>query len=151
MTLDLLFILVLGGAAFLYAAFVPGRGRSWALLVGSVCGIYWLQPALPIRFSSFILQTTTVVLTVASWWLTRPAADGGLPIAGGDPNSVTRNPGSENRLTLAVIVGLAVLMALNRYLAFDVRITADRPPPPLIVAAFLALLAFILLALMRGH
>ena len=35
MTLDLFFILVLVGAAVLYAALVPGHGRGWALLVGS--------------------------------------------------------------------------------------------------------------------
>ena len=156
MTLDLLFILVLGGAAFLYAALVPGRGRSWALLVGSVIGIYWLQPSLPIRFSSFILQTATVVLTVGCWYLTRPISDLGFRIsdesstpADQNPQSAIRDRQSENLISLAIITAVVVLMALNRYLAFDVRITADRPPPPLVVAAVLGVLGFILLVLMR--
>ena len=71
MTLDLFVILILGGAAFLYAAIIRGKGREWALLVGSVVAIYWLQPSLPIRFSAYILQTLTVLLTIITWWLTR--------------------------------------------------------------------------------
>ncbi len=152
MTLDLLQILVLGAAAFLYAALVTGRGRSWALLVGSVVAIYWLQPSLPIRFSSFFLQTTTVVLTVATWWLTRVEnSESGTRSEEGEAGSslsTRRITFSEDLLALAIIVVLIVGMSLNRYLAFDVRITADRPPPPLIVAAILAILGFFLLVLM---
>ena len=151
MTLDFLFILILGAAAFLYAALVPGRSRSWALLIGSVAGIYWLQPSLPIRFSSFILQTTTVVLTVGTWWLTM--SDAGCRMSdlsiGEEARSDIPLRTSDNLKTLVVIFGLVVLMALNRYLNFDVRITADRPPPPLAVAAVLGALGFLLLGLMR--
>jgi alginate O-acetyltransferase complex protein AlgI len=149
-TLDFLIIIILGAAAFLYAAFVPGRGRSWALLTGSIIGIYWLQPSLPIRFSSFILQTTTVVLTVGTWWLTK-TGNSEFGIRNEDshiPHSALHTPHSDNLKTLIVIFALVVLMAFNRYLNFDVRITADRPPPPLIVAAVLAVLGLILLALM---
>ncbi|MFN2160455.1 MAG: MBOAT family O-acyltransferase [Candidatus Promineifilaceae bacterium] len=149
MTLDLLFILVLGGAAFLYAALLPGRGRSWALLAGSVIAIYWLQPSLPIRFSSFILQTTTVVLTVGTWALTRPISDFGFRVSDLDPRSQIRNPRSENLITLVIVIALVILIAFNRYLNFDVRVTADRPPPPLLVASVLGVLGFILLALLR--
>ena len=149
MTLDFFFILVLGGAAFLYAALIPGGGRRWALLAGSVIGIYWLQPSLPIRFSSFILQTSTVLLTVATWALTRPAPAGGLPGADGDRKAAVRAPQSENLITLLVIFLLLLALSLNRYLAFDVRLTANRPPPPLAVAAILGALAFPLLIHLR--
>ena len=71
MTLDLFVILVLAGAAFLYAAIVRGSGRGWALMGGSIVAIYWFQPSLPIRFSSFVLQTTTILLTIGIWWLIR--------------------------------------------------------------------------------
>ena len=123
MTLDLLVILVLGIAALLYAAFVPGRGRPWALLIASVVGIYWLQPDLPIRFSAYILQTGTILLTVGTWWLTRKPDD---------PEQ--RATWSQDRLTLLVVGLLVVGMAFNRYLAIDVRLTAWRPPSPLYVA-----------------
>jgi alginate O-acetyltransferase complex protein AlgI len=137
--LDLLVILVLGGAAFLYAALVRGKGRGWSLLVGSVIAIYWLQPSLPIRFSAYILQTTTVLLTAATWWLTRPADE-----------TVGQEEARENRITLMVIGLLIVGMAFNRYLGLDVRFTAYRPPAPLIVAAVLAILFVVALVLGRA-
>jgi len=135
-TLDLLIILVLGGLAFLYAAFVRDRGRGWALLVGSIIAIYWLQPSLPIRFSAYILQTATILLTMATWWLTRST------------NAEERQAtAKEDRLTVAIIALLIVGMAFNRYLGIDVRLTAYRPPPPLIVAAVLAVMALLFLIL----
>jgi alginate O-acetyltransferase complex protein AlgI len=136
--LDLLVILVLGGAAFLYAALVRGKGRGWALLVGSVIAIYWLQPSLPIRFSAYILQTATVLLTVATWWLTRPADE-----------AARKEATKENRVALLVTGLLVVGMALNRYVVADIRLTAYRPPPPLIVAAVLAVLFVLALVLGR--
>ena len=140
MTLDLLFIVVLGLAAFLYAALVPGRGRGWALLAGSVIGIYWLQPTLPVRFSSYILQTVTVLLTILTWWLTR------------DPDPQVRAATAvEDRRALLLILGLVLLMSLNRFLPFDLRLTADRPPDPLLVAAVLGVLALLGLLLGRAR
>jgi alginate O-acetyltransferase complex protein AlgI len=139
-TLDLLFIVVLGTAAFLYAALVPGRGRGWALLIGSVIGVYWLQPTLPIRFSSYILQTVTVLLTLLTWWLTR------------DPDPERRAAtAAEDRRALLLILGLVLLMSLNRFLPFDARLTADRPPSPLVVSAVLGMLALLGLLIGRLH
>lgn len=139
MTLDLFVIFVLGGAAFLYAAFVRGKGRGWALFAGSVIAIYWLQPSLPIRFSAYVLQTTTVLLTVATWWLTRSTEE-----------SERQNTRREDRIAILVVLLLVVAMALNRYLGMDIRLTAYRPPAPLIVAAMLAVTAFFSLLAARG-
>jgi alginate O-acetyltransferase complex protein AlgI len=137
-TLDLFVILVLGGAAFLYAATIRGKGRGWALLVGSIVAIYWLQPSLPIRFSAYILQTITVLLTVATWWLTRSPDE-----------SERKKTEREDRIAIFVVLFLIVAMAFNRYLGFDIRLTAYRPPPPLIVAGVLAVIG--LLALLVGR
>jgi hypothetical protein len=72
---DLLTISIFAVLALLYAL-VPPSWRGWSLLILSVFGIYWLQPALPIRFADFILPTITLGLTVASWQLTAyPSAD----------------------------------------------------------------------------
>ena len=138
MTLDLIVILVLGATAILYAAFARGRGRGWALLVGSVVAIYWLQPSLPIRFSAYILQTVTILLIAASWWLTRSPDE-----------EEQKQTWREDRIAILVILLLVVAMALNRYLGIDVRITAYRPPSPLIVAGVLAIIA--LLALLAAR
>lgn len=133
MTLDLLVILVLGAAAFLYAAFVRGKGREWALFVGSIVAIYWLQPNLAIRFSSYILQSLTVFLTVTTWWLTRQK----------DNSEAQQTTVAQNRLSLFVIVLLVLGMAFNRYLNADIRLTDYRPPPPLFVAAVVAIIAIL--------
>lgn len=133
MTFDLTTILVFIVGAFLYAALLPARWRVWALLVGSVVLIYRLQPPLPIRFSDFILPTATICLTVASWWFTRsPAAD--------TPETVR-----QNRLTFGLIVALVVGMSLMRFVDESYRLTASRPPEPLLVVLSLALVTVIVL------
>lgn len=138
MTLDLLAISVFTTAALLYAVFVPGRGRGWALLVASVVAIYWLQPPLPPRFASYALQTATVALTVMTWWLTRPR-DAGLRQA----------TWREDRVTLLLIFLLVVAMALNRFVAAAFRLTADRPPTPLLVIGILSGAGALFAALLR--
>ena len=138
MTLDLVVILVIACAALLYAAFIRGKGRGWALFVGSIIAIYWLQPSLPIRFSAYVLQTATVLLTIAIWWLTRPAA-----------NESQEDTRREDRIALIIIFILVVGMAFNRYLGADIRLTAYRPPPPLTIAAILAVIGLIAIILGR--
>lgn len=139
MTLDLFVILILAGAAFFYAAVIRGKGRGWALLIGSVVATYWLQPSLPIRFSSYILQTVTILLTIASWWMTRSTNE--------EERQQTR---PEDRIAVVVFLLLVLAMTLNRYLGNDIRIIDYRPPPTLAVAAFLAVLAFLALLIARG-
>ena len=119
-------ILIFGVAALLYLL-LPGRLRGWALLVGSVIAIYWLQPPLPIRFSDFIFPTATLVLTVVAWWFSRRPDD---------PEQQATRP--EDRRTLLLILGLVLLLALNRYLDADLRLTASRPPNPLLLLVGLA-------------
>lgn len=129
MTFDLRAIFVFGLAAIPYAVLVRGRGRAWALLVGSVLAIYWLQPRLPIRFSDYILPTATLTLTVVTWWATRKPED-----------EAQRASVAEDRRTLLLIAALVVGLALMRYVAADYRLTPSRPPAPLAVLLVLGLL-----------
>jgi len=123
LSLDLCAILTLCAAAILYAGLLPARARAWTLLIASVIAVYWLQPALPIRFSDYVLPTVALALTVATWWLTRPS---GAALPGQD------------RITLGVIVALVVAMSFMRFVSADFRLTASRPPDPLIVIVALA-------------
>lgn len=129
MTLNLTTLLVFALAALAYATLLPARWRGWALLVGSVLAIYWLQPPLPPRFADFILPTATLALTVFCWLLTRPPTD---------PTQPTTWP--EDRLTALALVALVLLLALNRYLPAAYRLTASRPPALPGVAIVLLLL-----------
>ncbi len=139
MTLDLIdhFSSWRCGISYMLHLFVA-KGREWALLVGSMVAIYWLQPNLAIRFSSYILQTVTVLLTVAIWWLTRF----------GDNDEIQQRETVENRITLLIILLLIVGMAFNRYLNADIRLLNFRPPPPLTVGAALGLI--VILSLVVG-
>ena len=130
MTFDLTTILIFVVGALIYAAVLPARWRGWALLMTSVVLIYTLQPPLTIRYSDFILPTATLVLTVASWWFTR------------DPAYDSRR---EDRVAFGVVAALVVGMSLMRFIDADFRLTASRPPEPLLVVVSLALVTVIVL------
>src|SRR5512137_2228913 len=105
MTFDLRAILIFIIAAFLYAGLLPKRARAWALLVGSVVAIYWLQPNVPIRFSTFVFPTATLILTVAMWWFSR------------DPQQPAQIATlKEDRFTLIVVAATVLILSLERLL-----------------------------------
>ncbi len=122
MTFGLLAVGIFIAVAVVYAVLVPGRWRGWFLLVGSVITIYWLQPALPIRFSDFLFPTATLGLTVVCWWFTR------------EPESEAQASfWPQDRRTLLVLGLLVVGMAGNRFVDAQFRLTPSRPPEPWIV------------------
>jgi alginate O-acetyltransferase complex protein AlgI len=134
MTFDLRAILIFIITAFLYAGLLPKRARAWALLVGSVIAIYWLQPNVPIRFSTFIFPTATLILTVAMWWFSRDPQQ---------PDQIASL--KEDRLTLIAVAVLVLLLSLERLLPPEWRfISAARPPDPF--AVLIALTAACLIA-----
>ncbi len=119
---------IFGVGALLYAALVPARWRGWALMIASVVAIYWLQPSLSIRYLDFWLPTLTLIITVLCWLLVR------------QPDPPEPYLGRDDRLTLGVIIGLVLLLAANRYLAAEVRLTASRPPEIITVILVLILI-----------
>jgi alginate O-acetyltransferase complex protein AlgI len=105
-------------------------------MIGSVIAIYWLQPALPIRYSDFILPTTALVLTVAMWWFTRDSSK--FKVTSPEPESrelMSRDDG----ITLGVIIALVIVLSFMRFVDADYRLMASRPPEP--VAIFGGLIA----------
>ncbi len=134
MSLDLRAICLFVIAAILYAGLLPARARTWALFVASVIAIYWLQPALPIRFSDYVLPTAVIVMTVTTWGLTRQSGKTFL---------------REDRVSLGVVAALVVGMSFMRYVRADFRWTASRPPDPLSVIAALVIVGAILAGLAR--
>jgi len=128
LTLDLRAIAIIGLAALLYAAVIPPRLRSWALLIGSVIAIYWLQTFLFIRYADFLLPTLTLGLIVITWVLIR------------QPNTPESSL-QENWRTLLLIAGLVIALSLFRFLPADYRLTPSRPPDPLFVIGILLIFA----------
>lgn len=162
MTFDLRAILIFCIAAVLYNL-LPARWRGWALVVGSVVAIYWLQPALPIRFSDFILPTATLVLTVALWWFTRGSTEYRVPGAEVETSSkpavqTTRyaawlqqiNLSREDWLTLAVMAALVVGLSFMRFVEAEYRLTPSRPPEPLAVTASLVVMGALVTGISAG-
>ena len=157
MTFDLLTLLIFGGTAVLYAAVLPKKWRQWALFAGSVIALYWLQPFSPLRFSGYILPTTTVGLIVLSWWMTLPRKNEPQRHKDRQDNSKkdTSTPSAplrlkqEDRTTLFVIVGLVFAISFLRFLPQDLRPIANRPPGPLWVAAGLITVSLLVLFVWR--
>lgn len=113
MTLTLTNILIFSAAAVLYTVLLPQRWRVWALFIGSVVAIYWLQPYTTIDKVAFIFPTGTLMLVGVSWLLSR------------SPNQrITR----EDVIAVGVIVFVVILLSFSRYIAPEYRITADKPP-----------------------
>lgn len=161
MTLGLTAILVIGLAAVLYAAVVPDRWRAWAVLLGSIVALYWLQSPLAPRYADFLLPSATIALGVAGWWLSRPprrafmapasisATDQKSDQDNGNHIPVSHVYVRDDWFTLLVVVTLILGLSLFRYVDADFRLTASRPPSPLFigVTALEVGLAFSALAL----
>lgn len=103
-------------AAFAYILIVPGRWRGWVLLVGSIVGMYWLFPAQNIRWLEYGLVTATLVITIVSWFITRPTTKRG------------RKFSNEDRFVLVMMA----LIALGFTFARETDLLdglISRPPP----------------------
>jgi len=135
MGLGLETILIFVIFALLYVGLVRGQARQWMLLGASVLAVFWLQPWLPLRYADFVLPSLTLALTVVGWWATRRQGDEGI-------QPVQRN----DWVALGVVLGLALLMGMNRYLAAELRLTPSRPPGPTIWLTIITGTAMVLAA-----
>ena len=104
MTFDLQTIAIFCGGAIVYSAILPRAWRKWALLIASVVLVYWLQPALTIRYSDYLLPTLTIIVSVIGWWWTRPQTDAEAP-----------HPTRDDWTTLGVILALQLSPPLQDY------------------------------------
>ncbi|MBW4437157.1 MAG: hypothetical protein KME04_08480 [Pleurocapsa minor GSE-CHR-MK-17-07R] len=106
---------ILLAAAALYVLFLPARWRPTFLMVGSVVGLFWLQPTLPVRWLDYTLPALTLVIVALCWRLTL------APDA-----RVTR----ADWLALALTAGIAALLLLPRYIELPPALEITSRPPP---------------------
>lgn len=110
-------ILLLVGVAVLYRLITSTRWgstvRGWILLTLSTLAIFWLQPAMPIRFLDFWLPVLTLGITIFSWLLTAEKEE---------------RHNRQTIRTVAFILLLILLVAFTRFLSLDGILTANRPP-----------------------
>ena len=124
-------------AALLVGALTRGAWRTYLLLALSTFAVYWFQPALPLRSFDFWLPTLTLALVILTWL-------------------VISQPGARrvrtNLLALSLIIGLATLVELSRYVFRAPIITISTPPPfiqYLIFSIVLAILFVLFASLSR--
>lgn len=132
--MSLVNILILIAAALAVRLLFPGKLRRWALLVGSVVAIYWLQPSLPIRQMDFWFPTATLGLVLASWALTAEKE---------------QLKAKQNWLAAALALGTVLLLALMRFVSLKGILTASRPPQFLSVLIALLTVAVLTILLAR--
>ncbi|MBN1681042.1 MAG: MBOAT family protein [Anaerolineae bacterium] len=106
-------IIVFVAAALLYMTLLPQHWRKWALFIGSVLAIFWLQPPVRIDKFDFVFPVGTLALVTLAWLASRDAEQ-----------QWTR----EDVVSVAVMAACIVLVSLGRYLQEDFRITPSRPP-----------------------
>ena len=111
-------------------AFLVGklkRGRSLALLALSAFIIYWLQPPQAMITLTFWLPTATLVITVLAWLLTSTPEIRGW---------------RQNLPAFAVLLGVILLMDLNRYFHFEGIFTTATPRLQWVIALIVIVLIF---------
>jgi alginate O-acetyltransferase complex protein AlgI len=129
--MTLFHIAIFTAVALGHGVLLKSRGRGWLLLIASLLAVYWLQPSTPIRNLDYWLPTASIALTVITWAATRLAP------------GLTR----DDKIAFGITAGVALLVALNRYLEYCCLIPS-RPPDVLRVLiglAIIALLVFLLL------
>lgn len=117
-------------AALLVGLLTRGTRRTYLLLALSVLAVYWFQPVLPLRSFDFWLPSLSLALVILVWFIT----------------SQTESWRSrENLYGLLIIIALATILDLSRYLFPNPLLTATIPPQFLLFLAFVAALAVVIL------
>lgn len=106
-------ILVFSAAAVPSMILLPATWRKWAIFVGSLVALYWLQPGIIIRKIDFIFPSTTLALVALSWLVTRHAEQ-----------KWTR----EDSFAAGIVATVMVVLSLGRFIEEKYRITPSYPP-----------------------
>ncbi len=117
-------------AALLVGALTRTTARVFFLLALSVLGIYWFQPAIPLRSFDFWIPSISIALVLLTWF-------------------ITSQPGAwksrENLIGISIIIGLITLIDISRYILPDPIITTSAPPQFIQYFLFTIIIAGIIL------
>ncbi len=117
-------------AALLVGILTRGTTRTYLLLGFSVIAVYWFQPAVPLRSFDFWLPSLTLGFVLLTWFIT---------------SSTDAWRTRQNQFALAIIVGVATIIELSRYILPKPIFTATNPPNILQYLIFVVVLAVIIL------
>lgn len=97
-------------------------GKVWPLTVAALLFLFWMQPALPVRYLGFWFSCLTLILVVISWLMITPKSERRF---------------KDNWLTLFLVFSVPLLLSAWRYIDINGIIVANRPPLLWQVAIFL--------------
>jgi len=121
-------------AALLVGALTRGTTRILFLLALSVLGVYWFQPAIPLRSFDFWLPSLSIALVILTWFVTSQAGAWRV---------------RQNFVGLSIVIGLVTVIDLSRYILPSPFLTATIPPQFVQYLAFLTFVAISILVLSR--
>lgn len=117
-------------AALLVGLLARGTLRTYLLLALSVLAVYWFQPIIPLRSFDFWLPSISLGLTLLTWFVISP-------------------PGTwrsrQNVIGLIIVLGLATVVELSRYVFPDPLFTGTTPPQFLPYFVFVIILVTVIL------
>ena len=111
---------------------LSGRGRSSALLVVSSLVVYWLQPLQEPLNLVYWFPTLTLGITAICWAITSTPEVRGW---------------RENRVGGGILIGVVLLVGLNRYLGFEQFFIVETPRVQWVVLAIILFSAVVLILL----
>jgi D-alanyl-lipoteichoic acid acyltransferase DltB (MBOAT superfamily) len=122
------FVNILGFALISLLAGVWPRARAGLTLVVSLLALYWMQPALSIRYLDFWLPTASIGLSACVWIITfrrkeEPNSDGQTSKPFFQRINLRGNFG-----TVLILLGVILAVALSRYVNLAAYLTPSTPP-----------------------
>ena len=127
-------ILIFTALILAYRLLFRKLSLGWFMLVASSLAVFWLQPALPIRYLDFWLPVGTLFLAVLTWAITAPPENRSL---------------KQNLPTLLVVAAVVLLVGLTRLIAPTGLVAPSRPPQTTSIILVLGALAAIAWLLAR--
>lgn len=121
-------ILALALIALLVRLFLRPQAQRWAIFLLSAAAIFWLQPAVPVRYLAFWMPVWTLALAVLSWVITTPREQRG---------------GRENLIAGLALAGVTLLVLAAREVSLPDFLALPSPPPLLTALAGLGLAALL--------
>lgn len=109
--------------SILVGALTRGAHRTYSLLALSALAVYWFQPVVPLRSFDFWLPSLSLALVILIWFAT---------------SSQGAWKSNQNLIGLSIIVGIATLVDLSRYVLPTPILTGTTPPRFIQYLVFLA-------------
>lgn len=126
--MSLLTIFILASLALIVS--LVKKGRRFILLAISTLLVFWLQPRFGLPAITFLVPMATLAITILSWGLT---------------SSENTRDWKKNWLAITIILGITLLVWLNRYFKLDSVLETSTPNVIIFIAVWIAILVSLLI------